>query len=180
MYAKHTFPGSRHYLPLKRSAVPIIIVTLFVGVGFVYCSSLYWERLDLPEELQATALNGNNVEDKASAATLLRQGSGARLQIRRALSDYQGDDPEVLGPLLQATQRSKDWRSLPTLFRYMQHPNAMVRGRAAVAAQSIMGAKFNFRANDSLETRNQILRSMQEEYTIMQQEYLRFYTEQAE
>ena len=160
---------------------------LIVGAGFltgiVVLCICFWpgRRLDPPEVLKHRILNSRSAEEKASAARdMLRHGARARVQVRRALAEYEGHDPGVIVPLLQATMKARDWRSLPELFKRMEHPHPRIRGKAGAAARMIMGADYYFRANDPPQKRKEVLARMIAIHERMLPDLQRFYEEQKE
>jgi hypothetical protein len=84
--------------------------------------------------------------------------------------------------LIDATAKNLDWRSVPELFEAMESPYPVIRARAAVAAEKIMGIQFFYRAQDPPEQRAKILAQMREEFEAMQriQRFQKVYADQTE
>ena len=158
-----------------------IAMAATMAVVIAYCYVPSDERLDSPAVLEEKVLHGDTTEEQVQAARdMIRHGEAARVQIRRALTEYQGDAAEVKAPLLMATMKTKDWRSMPKVFKMMEDPDPLVRGRAGAAAREIMGGDCFFRANDPPEKRAKIIELMKEEYQIMLPRYHEYYTDQIE
>jgi hypothetical protein len=123
---------------------------------------------DPPRVLEQRILGDASVDEKRRAAQdMAKIGGEARLEIRRSLHQYQEDDPRVKISLIDATGRTRDWRSMPELFKAMESPNPVIRARAAEAAQRILGARFSFRANGTPEERAAVLAQMRRDYETM-------------
>lgn len=160
-----------------------LIIGAAVLTGTVFLCVYFWpgRRLDPPEVLEHRILNSRSAEERAHAARgMVRHGGRARVEVRRALARYKGDDPEVVVPLLQATAKARDWRSLPQLFKLMEHPDPRVRGKAGAAARTIMGADYFFRADDPPRKRKEVLARMIAIYRRMLPDLQRFYEDQKE
>jgi hypothetical protein len=122
-------------------------------------------RPDSPEVLFQRILSSKSVEEQAQAAEdMIYHGEAARGYAGEALTRYEGDAPEVILPLLQATMKARDWRHLPRVFDLMEHDNSKIRGRAGVAARKILGADYFFRANDPPEKRAALLEQMRKDF----------------
>lgn len=120
---------------------------------------------DPPEVLQQRILGGESVETRSQAARdMIYHGERARGTVGESLQQYRGGEPEVVVPLIQATQKAKDSRSLPRLFELMEDPDPRIRGKAAAAVRKIMGSDYFFRANDPPEQRAETLRAIRHTY----------------
>jgi hypothetical protein len=53
---------------------------------------------------------------KKAARDLAYHGETARLEIRRSFQEYDGGNVEVKISLIDATGKTRDWRSIPDLF----------------------------------------------------------------
>ena len=134
-----------------------------VLIGVVVLGIWLWsrDRLDPPEVLADRILNSPSAEERAAAARdMIRHGTRAREEIGRVLAGYQGDEPEVMVPLLQAAMKARTWQSLPQLFELMEHSDPRIRGKAGAAASRIMGADYYFRADDPPQQRAEVLTRM--------------------
>jgi len=150
-------PKNVQYLIL---AAGVLILAVILAVNF-------WPEgaPDPPDVLQQRIVSGETVKEQSQAAQdMIYHGESARGYAGPALERYHGKEPEVVVPLIQATQKARDWRSLPELFKLMEHPDPRIRGKAGAAAQEIMGADYFFRANDPPEKRAEKLAMMKESY----------------
>lgn len=134
-----------------------IIGSAVVIVGLVtYLSrrSAPQSTLPAPRDLQQQVAAEAPTETKVHAArNLIRHGRAARTEVRQSLERHESQPPAVVVPLLQATAKNRDHRSLPTLVQLLEHPDSEVRGQAGVAVRKILGADFGFRANDPPDKR---------------------------
>lgn len=131
---------------------------------------------DSPEVLEERILEGDSVETRSQAARdMIYHGERARGSAGEALTNYRGDEREVLIPLIQAVQKARDWRALPRLFELMDSPDPWIRGKAGAAAGKILGADFGFRGNDSPEQRAKILDNMRKSFEGMEAAYEEIY-----
>jgi len=118
------------------------------------------------------------VERSQAARDLVRHGEAAREEIHTALVRKQPEEPEVIAPLLQATMKVRDHRSLPTAIDLLDHPDPLVRGRAGAAVREILGADFGFRANDPPEKRAKVVAMIKADYANAHQRIGEFYESQ--
>ncbi len=161
-----------------RTAVFWVILGVGVVAGIVVLAGRFWpeDRPDPPEVLEDRILNSASSKEQAAAAhDMVCHGDAARAEIGRVLVRYEGNNTEVLIPLLQATMKAHAWQSVPRLFELMEHPNPRIRGKAGAAASEIMGADYYFRANHSPEKRAQALARMRGIYAQMKPELERVY-----
>ena len=161
-----------------RTAVYFVILGVGVIAGIVVLGGRFWpgDRPDPPEVLGDRILNAASPKEQAAAAReMVRHGDVARAEIGRVLVQYEGNDTQVMIPLLQATMKSRAWRSVPRLFELMEHPDPRIRGKAGAAASEIMGADYYFRANHSPEKRAEVLARMKGIYKQMKPELERVY-----
>ena len=153
-----------------KAIIQYSIVALGVIVGLVAGVRWLWpaaseEPLSPPQALSAV-LSGPapTVEKVRAAQQILRHGEAARSEARAAIAAYSQHEPAVMAPLLQATAKNKDYRSMPTLLELLDHPEPLVRGRAGAAIQKIMGADYGFRANAPPEERAPLVAAIRTDY----------------
>ena len=161
-----------------RTAVYCVILGVGVVAGIVVLAGRFWpeDQPDPPGVLEDRILNSASSEEQATAARdMVRHGDAARAEIGRVLVEYEGNDTQVMIPLLQATMKAHAWQSVPRLFELMEHPDPRIRGKAGAAASEIMGADYYFRANHSPEKRAQVLARMRGIYQQMKPELERVY-----
>ena len=124
-------------------------------------------------------LQAPSVEVQSQAARdMVRHGPTAKPYVQRALTEYRGNQPEVLVPLLQGAQKQRDYQSIPRLFELMEHEDPRVRGKAGAAVAEIMGADYGFAADDPPERRRVVLQRMRAIHRQMQSEVERHYRSQ--
>lgn len=165
-------------LPDMRKTVYYLILGAGALSGVAVLAFCFWpgERLDPPEVLEDRILNSPSVEEQAAAARdMVRHGQGARTEVGRVLTKYEGNHPDVMVPLLQAAMKARTWRSLPRLFQLMEDPDPRIRGKAGAAARKIMGADYYFRADDPPAERAAALARMKAIYEQMKPDLPGFY-----
>ena len=161
-----------------RKTVYYLILGAGVLTGIVVLAVGFWpeDRLDPPEVLEDRILNSPSVEEQAAAARdMVRHGRRARAEVGRVLAKYEGNNPDVMVPLLQAAMKARTWRSLPRLFQLMEDPDPRIRGKAGAAARKIMGADYYFRADDPPKERAEALARMKAIYEHMKPDLNGFY-----
>lgn len=132
-----------------------------------------------PEEIVEQIETSPQVEQRAAAARqMVYHAPTARREVRQMLDKCDTTEPKVVVPLIEATMKSRDWRSVPRLFELMEHEDVRIRGKAGAAARVIMGADYFFRANDPPEKRAEKLALMRQSYQRMIPEFARVYPEQ--
>ena len=106
------------------------------------------EPLEPPPVLAQTLDSSASTEQKVKAANdFVRHGPAARMEVRSAITQHSRYEPEVVAPLVQATMKNRDYRSVPSLIELLDHPDPLVRGRAGTAITKILGADVGYRAN---------------------------------
>ena len=139
------------------------------------------EPLDPPEVLVQKLNSNASKEEKVKAARdFIRHGEAARREVRVAVNQHQQYDREVVAPLLQATAKNRDYRSMPTLLKLLEHKDPLVRGRAGAAVQKILGADFGFDARATPEERARVIKMIKEDYQNGMGRLLEFYHDQPE
>jgi len=95
------------------------------------------------EELEQQAVSGGQVTDQQRAVNQLTEsGSAARPALRRTLR--QAAEPEVKAASIQGLGQLYDYESMDDLLKALDDPSPLVRGRAGVAVQRLLGADFGF------------------------------------
>ena len=122
------------------------------------------EPLDPPAVLSQKLETAPPAQKVKAAQDFVRHGAAARTEVRAALEQHQRYEPEVVAPLLQATMKNRDYRSMPTLIELLEHEDPLVRGRAGAAVQKILGADFGYRANAPDEERRRIIEVIKSDY----------------
>lgn len=172
---------------MTRQKIYYLIIALNVTVVSVAGAMYAFSGVDSPKERpldppQVVVQRLKTAEKKAArvkaARDLIRHGERARVEIRSAVREHQHDDPEVLAPLVQATMKTRDHRSMPTLIELLEHPDPLVRGRAGAAIQKILGADFGYRANDPPQQRAKIVELIKQDYQNAQDRIREFYGDQ--
>ena len=161
----------------------IIGVGLMVIVGIIIWSVLPepTEPLATPEVLTQQLNSDAPTDQKVKAAQdFIRHGEAARTEVRAALVNHQSHEPEVVAPLVQATMKNRDHRSMPTLLDLLEHEDPQVRGRAGAAIQKILGADFGYRANASEAERAKIIALIKQDYQNSTARINEFYKDQRE
>lgn len=150
---------------------PIYYAVIGVGVlaivGVVVWNTWPEQREPLPppQVLAEQLDNATTKEERVEAArAFIRHGDAARVEVRAALEQHKQYEAEVVAPLLQATMKNRDYRSLPTLIDLLEDEDPNVRGRAGAAIQKILGADFGFRANLPKEEREKIIEFIKQDY----------------
>jgi hypothetical protein len=154
----------------------LLLVTIVAVVN-------YWpsadEPLDPPHVVAERFNTSSAPEEKIRAARdFIRHGENARVEIRAALSQHDALEPEVVAPLLQATGKTRDYRSMPTLLDLLEHPDPEVRGAAGTAVQKILGADFGFRANAPEDERARLIQEMRHDFEVAGPRLQEFYGNQ--
>ena len=71
------------------------------------------------------------------------------------------DQPvESRAAAIEALGLTEDWSSIPVLLEICDDPNPLIRGRAGVALQRIIGADYQFRADDPPNKRQKAIETM--------------------
>ncbi|NQT38986.1 MAG: hypothetical protein HQ581_15925 [Planctomycetes bacterium] len=167
---------NRDYVHYAIIAVAVVAVGATAAWYFIPEAT---ESLDPPEVVAERLNEGVTVETKVEAARdLIRHGEMARVEVRTALAAHRRHEPEVIAPLLQATMKSRDHRSLPTVIELLEHPDPTVRGRAGSAVRKILGADFGFRANDPIEKRQEIIAKIRADFVHSGPRIQQFYEDQ--
>ena len=167
----------REHLYYAVIAGGLLLVTFVAVVN-------YWPTraapLD-PPAIVAQRLNTSSApEEKIRAAQdFIRHGEMARVEIRAALEQHASYEPEVVAPLLQATGKTRDYRSMPTLLDLLEHPDPAVRGAAGAAVQKILGADFGFRANAPEDERAKLIKEMRHDFEVAGPRLQEFYNHQS-
>ena len=100
-----------------------------------------------PRELGELALKAPSPEERERAAVELSEhGSAARDELRQALR--QGDSVGVRAAAIQGLGVAYDYESVDDLFRALEDESPLIRGRAGVALQKMIGADVGYKAND--------------------------------
>lgn len=158
-----------------------------IGAGLlIIIAAVLWttwpdaeEPLAPPVALAQQISSNAPKEEKVKAAQdFIRHGEAARVEIRTALDSYEQQPPEVVAPLLQATMKTRDYRSMPTLLKLLEHEDPVVRGRAGAAVQKILGADFGFRANASESERKKVIATIKQDYANSAARINEFYKDQ--
>ncbi len=151
-------------LMLPKGLQYVILAVGLVTAAVVVFRYIWPERVpDSPEVLEQQILEGSSVDVRSQAAhDMIYHGEQARGSAGEALTRYQGNEPEVLVPLIQAAQKARDWRCLPRLFAMMEHSDPWIRGKAGAAARSILGADYGFRSKAPPEERAAALEKMRQ------------------
>ncbi|MCA9270017.1 MAG: hypothetical protein KDA41_16160 [Planctomycetales bacterium] len=149
-----------------------------IGVLVAWMAGAFQQEKPLPpvpvviERLNKPA----SAEQQVGAAKdLIRHGAKARTEVRAALANHAKYEPEVMAPLLQATMKNRDYQSMPVLLDLLDHPDPLVRGRAAAAAQQILGGRINYRANDAPEVRAKAAAEIRRQYEELKPRLVEFY-----
>ncbi len=82
----------------------------------------------------------------------------------------QGDSSQSRAVAASKLGEMRDEDSMPALFRAMDDPDPLIRGRAAAAVRKIMGANYFFRATDSPERRKEVIDRIKKDW----EGYLRY------
>ena len=139
------------------------------------------DPLDPPDVLVERLNSDASVDEKVEAARgFVRHGEAARREVRAALQQHEVYEPPVVAPLLDATMKNRDYRSMPVVLELLEHPDPQVRGRAGAAARRIMGADFGYRANAPVQEREEIIAVMREDYKNGLNGLYEFYRDQPE
>lgn len=152
-----------------------IIYYAIIGLGAVIVGGIglsYLLNKDSPTPLAPPPVVEERLTDQdappekrvEAARDLLRHGEQARMEIRRAVAQHEQHEPQVLATLLQATGKTRDYRSMPELIELLRHEDPLIRGRAGAAIQKIMGVDFFYRANDSPQRREEIIKMIEDDY----------------
>ena len=137
------------------------------------------EPLDPPAVVERRLTTGETKDTKIKAARdLVRHGTRARMEIRRAVQQHEQYEPEVLAPLLQATMKTRDYRSMPELLELLEHEDPIVRGRAGAAVKKILGADLGFRAYDPPDKRAETIAKIRADYEVALPRMREFYGHQ--
>lgn len=170
---------------MKRE--PILIAVIAGGLLLMIAIAVYnyWpsraEPLPPPAVVaqQLTASESIDVQVKA-AHDFIRHGPAARVEVRTALQQHARFSPDVVAPLLQATAKNRDYRSMPVLIELLNDPDPLVRGQAGVAVQKILGADFGFRAELPESERQRIIKLIQQDYQVSTPRLLEVYQGQSQ
>jgi hypothetical protein len=160
--------------------IGVAVLTVIVAVA------LYsWpERKPPPPPVLEQRILGDadDTVKKEAARDLAYHGNAARQEIRRSFQKYDGGNVEVKISLIDATGQTRDWQSIPELFKEMESPVPAVRASAANAVQRIMGLDFGYRADDPPEKRAEVVAQMREEYEEMKKigRFREFYGDQGD
>ena len=139
------------------------------------------EPLPPPGVLAQTLDSSASKEEKVKAANgFVRHGPVARLEVRSALSQHKVYEPEVVEPLVQATMKNRDYRSVPALIELLDHPDPLVRGRAGAAITKIIGADMGYRANMPEAERKKMIKAIEFTYREALPQLQRHYSGQTE
>ncbi len=168
---------------MKRDHIFFAIISgcvLLVGVlVFVSTRSPAEAPLQSVDEIVLELEESSTTEAKVAAAKkFIRHGSAARVEIRKALTSHQDDQPKVVDTLLQATIKTLDYRSMPTLLELLEHPDSYVRGRANAAICKILGADFGFDPNEDPKFQAEVREKIKADYKNSQQRLPEFYSDQ--
>ena len=131
----------------------------------------------LVDEVNSAATTEQRV---AAARQLIRHGREARREVRSLLQSHSDYEPEVVAPIVQATGKNRDYRSMPLLLDLLDSPDPQVRGQSAVAVQKILGADFGFRANDPPEVRREVVKRMRADYAQALPRMQEYYSDQSQ
>jgi hypothetical protein len=168
---------------MKREPVYYTVISVGMAVILALLIWQFWPQpavtLDPPQVVAQRLASGKTTDEKVRAARdFIRHGPAARLQVRAALDEHAALAPEVVAPLLQATMKNRDYRSLPTVIQLLEHPDPLVRGRAGAAVRKILGADFGFRANATEDERARIISLIKQDYENAQPRIQEFYRDQ--
>ena len=161
---------------MSKQTILIIAASAFVLTVLFWLWPAGEQPLDPPEEVAKRLETAKTTEEKVEAAqNLIRHGEVARTQIRFAIEQNTQAEPEVVAPLIQATVKSKDYHSLPTLIKLMESPDPVVRGRAGAAVQKLMGADYGFRAKMNSKERAKIIARIRAEHEFFKDRFAQVY-----
>ena len=156
-------------MPMNRE--PIYYTTIGGGLLVIVAIAIwqFWpehvEPLPPPAEVAQTLDNSSQTEQQVAAANqFVRHGPAARQEVRTALNQHQRYDPEVVEPLVQASMKNRDYRSMPTLMELLNHEDVMVRGRAGAAVTKILGVDVGYRAEMPEPERKKMIEAIRMTY----------------
>jgi len=170
---------------MQREHIYYAIIAVAVLAVIVTVAVYWWPKPKPPPPpvlAQRILGDSDNTVKQEAARGLAVHGDAARLEIRRSFQEYDGGDVEVKISLIDATGKTRDWRSIPQLFKELESPVPVVRASAANALQKIMGIHFGYRAGDPPEKRAEIVRQMRQEYEDMKRvgRFQEFYGDQSQ
>jgi HEAT repeat protein len=168
----------REHLYYAVIAGGLLIVTLVAVIN-------YWpsgeEPLDPPAIVAERLTTSSSADEKVRAAhDFIRHGESARVEIRAALERHETLEPEVVAPQLQATGKTRDYRSMPTLLELLESPDPLVRGQAAVAIEKILGVEFGFDPHASPAERAKMVALIKQDYQNAGARLEEFYDQQTQ
>ena len=161
---------------LLITAGVVLVLALFV-YWWVY--GPFFSSKRSPEALMQTALTGATAEERELAAVELgdyavpADDSGNRpAQAAKAVECLvqvmrESTDPVTKSAAIEGLRRARHWDSTPALFEAMMDESSLIRGRAARAAETIIGASYDFNPEGPLEEREAKIKYMRGDYERM-------------
>ena len=123
------------------------------------------EPLPPPAVVAQTLDTSSQTEQQVAAANqFVRHGPAARQEVRTALTQHQRYEPEVVEPLVQATMKNRDYRSMPTLIELLNHDDPMVGGRGGAAITKSLGVDVGYRAELPEDQRKKMIEAIRMTY----------------
>ncbi|MCX7427410.1 MAG: hypothetical protein NTW96_17490 [Planctomycetia bacterium] len=120
-----------------------------------------------PDELARKALEAPTVEEQERAATALADlGVPALPQIRELAVNPKASLPVKLR-MMDAVVLARDWDSMPMLLTAMESDSIEIRGRATSSVMALLGARFNFPVEGSVQARRQAMQAVRAAYEKM-------------
>jgi hypothetical protein len=110
-----------------------------------------------PEKAAETANHATSEREVYEALTSFGRVRRDDAPQVRAIMTNPHNETRVRAAAADALGEIADWEAIPQLLEAMNDPDPIVRGRAGVAAQKIVGADYHFRAEAPEEERREIM-----------------------
>jgi hypothetical protein len=121
------------------------------------------ERRPSPDQLARQALEAATpAEQEVAAVRLAELGTDAKDHLRQVLTESQS--AAVRAACIRGLAAQWDYDTMPMLLDALEDPSPLVRGRAGVAVQRLLGADFGFRCDDPPEKRGMVVKRLRQEW----------------
>lgn len=136
---------------------------IVAGAVLVLPSILGCQRPPSPEELARQALEASSPGDQEVAAVRLAElGAEAKEHLQQVLAESQS--PAVRAACIRGLAAQRDYDSMPAFLDALDDESELVRGRAGVAVQELLGADFGYRHNAPPKQRKAKIKQLRQEW----------------
>jgi HEAT repeat protein len=158
---------------MRREPVYYAIIAMGVVAGawaaYLTLKSNWAGAKATPEQLALQLKDGGSDPAlRRAAATQLAQTGPEAAPVLREILAKTGESSDVRAAAADGLGVLRDEASMGDLLTALEDPDPLVRGRAGVAIQRILGADYFFRAEDPVERRRECIENIKSDWALLQ------------